>query len=244
MALWLSLAWAGALEDGAAAFQEGDLDAAIAAWQSASAEGAQPSGVLQYNLGVAWYRKGDFPRAVAELRGAARLRPRDGNVLHNLALARAALGMVPTPVSDSGWTQVVTAGEVSVLGVLITALGSLLLSLGHRPPMSRLGGRAAGGLLLALGLALGLLGVSEARWQRRHPVAVVLGTALSGQASAEGPGDDVVVRDAPSINAGERHRWPAGTETRVIRSHDGFLLLEDGRQRRGWVASNSVELAW
>ena len=85
-----SLARAGAVEDGAASFAKGDLDEAIAAWESASADGHEPSGVIAYNLGIAWYRKGDFPRSVAHFRGAAHHRPRDANVLHNLALARSA----------------------------------------------------------------------------------------------------------------------------------------------------------
>jgi hypothetical protein len=99
------------------------------------------------------------------------------------------------------------------------------------------GGRLGWGLLLGVGLALGLVGVGEGQRQRRQPVAVLVGP----EGSSEG---EVVARDSASINAGERHRWPLGTETRLQRTYESFVLLEDGRGRRGWVPSNAVSIAW
>ncbi|MEQ1507968.1 MAG: hypothetical protein ABMB14_37415, partial [Myxococcota bacterium] len=55
---------------------------------------------------------------------------------------------------------------------------------------------------------------------------------------------EIVLRDAPNVNAGERLRLPPGTEIRVVRRSGGFLLIEDGRARRGWVPSNGVALGW
>jgi hypothetical protein len=236
IALLSSLALAGPVADGAAAFSEGKLDDAIDAWEEASRDGSQASGIISYNLGIAWYRKGDFPRSIANFRAAARLRPRDPSVLHNLALARAGLGVVPDPVTEPGWTQVATPGEVGVLGVMLTALGSAGV-LGSVFLRRWPGGRLGWGLLLGVGLVWGLLGVGEAQRQRRHPVAVLVGP----EGSSEG---EVVARDSASINAGERHRWPLGTELRVERTYEGFVLLEDGRGRRGWVPTNAVTLAW
>ncbi|MEQ1507770.1 MAG: tetratricopeptide repeat protein, partial [Myxococcota bacterium] len=132
---WLGLGWlgwlgspiahAGAVADGSTAFDQGNLDAAIAAWDQARADGATPSGVIEYDLGIAYYRKGDLPRSIARFRAAERLRPRDGAVQHNLALARAGLTNLATPASTAGWRQVVTPGELGVIGILLTALGSL-----------------------------------------------------------------------------------------------------------------------
>ena len=226
----LSCSSDGSVERGASAFDAGKLDEAIAAWSEASASGGRPSGIVSYNLGVAWYRKGDPPRAIAALRAAKMLRPRDSNVHHNLALARSELGLVPAPVSDTCWTQVLTPGELGLLGALSAALGSLgavlsLLRARKLEPPSL--------LWLALWLA-GIIaagfGWREISRQERHPVAVV----ADGEAS---------VRDAADINAGERFRFPAGTETRVEREHGEFLLVEDSRGRRGWVARGAVVLA-
>jgi hypothetical protein len=226
--LFAGLARAGIVGDGAAAFEQGQLDDAIAAWEQARADGAQPSGTVEYDLGIAYYRKGDLPRAAARFRAAARLRPRDSNVHHNLALVRSGIEGVPDPVGDTGWTRVLTPGELGVLGVLISALGSLLVVVG---PWFLSSARPAGAVVLATGIGCGALGASGARSQAEHPVAVVVD-------------GEVVLRDAAAIDAGERLRLPVGTEVRVVRTWDGFLLVEDSRDRRGWVSRDAIELAW
>lgn len=229
MIVWMvGMAHAGIVGDGATAFADGQLDAAIAAWEQARADGGQPSGIVEYDLGVAWYRKGDLPRAAARFRAAARLRPRDPNVHHNLALVRSGLAGVPEPAADPGWMQVVTPGELGLLGVLLAAVGSLLVTVG---PVVLSGGRPAGVAVLAVGIGCGSVGVWGAHEEALHPIAVVVD-------------EEVVLRDAASVDAGERLRLPVGTEVRVERSLDGFLLIEDGRDRRGWVAANAIDLAW
>jgi hypothetical protein len=224
--LWLcaSLALAGPVEAGAEAFEAGRLDDAIAAWES-GLDGPRSSGVLLFDLGNAWYRKGDLPRAIAHYRAAQQRRPRDGDVHHNLALARSELGSVPPPVaSASAWTSVVTPGELGVLGMVLVALGSGLLV------ASRLRGRperVPGVLALAGGMVVLGLSVAGTRAAEQHPVAVV----VDGEA---------VVRDAASVAAGERHRLRPGTEVRVERRYAGFLLVEDGLERRGWIAEGAA----
>lgn len=226
IAWWFAALAAASVGEGALAFERGDLDAAIAAWESAREGGAQASGVVEYDLGVAWYRKGDLPRAIARFRAAARLRPRDGNVQHDLALARAGLGPVPPPVgAEAVWTRILTPGELGVAGVLATAMGSLLLLVARR----RAG--LAGASLLAGGLAAGALGVWGLWAMRAHPVAVV----VDGEA---------VLRDAASVDGAERLRLPPGSEVRVMRAYDAFFLVEDGKGRRGWAPSNALDLAW
>lgn len=222
---WLSLvAAAGPLADGAAAFDDGRLDDAVSTWEQ-GLEGGRPSGLLLFDLGSAWYRKGDMPRAVAYYRAAQRRRPRDGDVHHNLALARSELGAVPPPVGPPRvWMAVVTPGELALLGVLLCGLGSgLLLASRLRGRPWRLPGAAA-------------LGAG----------AVVVGLSWSGSRADEGASvvvvvdDEAVVRDAASVAAGERHRLRPGTEVRVERRYGGFLLVEDGLGRRGWVAEGAT----
>jgi hypothetical protein len=214
------------VSDGAEAFERGDLDAAIAAWEAVRADGAQPSGVVEYDLGVAWYRKGDMPRSISRFRAAERLRPRDSDVQHDLALARSELGAVPQPVgAEATWMRIVTAGELGVIGFLATVVGSAILLLAPR----RL--RPHGGAFLVGGLGLGALGSWGLAAEARHPVAVVVD-------------QEVVLRDSASIDGAERLRLPPGTEVRVVRAADAFLLVEDGKGRRGWAPTNAVDLAW
>ena len=228
--LWfVGLVLAGPVEDGAAAYEGGQLDDAIAHWEAAS-EGGRASGAVEYNLGTAWLRKGDAPRAIVRLRAAARLRPRDGSVHHNLALARSMLGPTPPAVGlPSPWMSVVTPGELGLLGVLMAALGSLFVvlhELGRGGP-----GRLAGGALLALGVVVGMTAWSGSRALAAHPVAVVVGS-------------EAVLRDSASVNAGERFRLPPGAEVRVERVLRGFMLVQDGHERRGWLAEGASERGW
>ena len=228
LGLWATLAWAGPLKDGAQAFDDGRLDEAIEIWTGAAKRGRR-SGVLEYNLGTAWLRKGEATRAIAHLRAAVRLRPRDGSVHHNLALARADVGQVPPPAPlPAAWMAVVTPGELGFLGLLVTGIGSAVASLWRH--------RGRGALLLGTsGLVAGIVVGGVGAWgsyaQENHPVAVIVdGTAM--------------LRDAASVNAGERFAVQPGTELRVERRYAGFLLVEDGRGRRGWLAEGAAQVGW
>lgn len=220
MFLLTGLACSSAVPEGVAQFDAGKLDDAIHTWDGAS---EHHSGVIAYNLGVAYYRAGDLPRAIAELRGASRLRPRDANVQHNLALARSGLQGVPPPVTAPGWTLIVTAGELGLVALLITAVGSALVW-GARA-------RGAGAALLAGGLGLGAFAARASADEDQHPIGVV----VDGEA---------VLRDAADINSGERLRLPPGAEVRVERSLGDFVLVQDGRGRRGWAPANAIVAAW
>lgn len=230
VAWMVAVALGGPVEDGAKAFDAGQLDEAIAAWEEPVLEGGRASGVLAYNLGTAWLRKGEPARAIAHFRAAARLRPRDGEIQHNLALARSELGAVPPAVLlPAAWMSVLTPGELGLLAVLITAMGSLFIGLQHtgRPGP----GRVVGGVVLVVGLGLGAEASRGSARLAHHPVAVVVD-------------DEAVARDAASVNAEERFRLPLGTEVRVERTYRGFILVEDGRSRRGWVAQGATQLGW
>ncbi|HHO54210.1 MAG TPA: tetratricopeptide repeat protein [Deltaproteobacteria bacterium] len=225
---WAGLALGGVVSDGAAALEEGHLDEAIEIWSAARGGRLRASGIIEYNLGTAWYRKGDWPRAIAHLRAAARLRPRDGAIHHNLALARAELGAVPPPAAlPAAWMAVLTPGELGVLGLLLTSLGSVVLVGGRLAGR----GRAPGLGLLAVGLVVGGIsswGGAQLAW---HPIGVI----VDGEA---------ILRDAASVNAGERLRLKPGTEVRIERSYGGFLLVIDGRDRRGWLTESAAAVAW
>ncbi len=230
--LLVGAASAGVVAEGHEAFERGDVDAAIAAWSRAREGGGHPSGVVEYDLGTALLRRDDPVRALPRFLAAARLRPRDANVQHDLALTRSLLQersqgrVLPEPASPiPGFGRVLAPGELGVVGLLVTALGSAALLLRRRL------GPAVGAALLALGLALGAVGAWGLERQARHPLAGVVDAAA-------------VMRDAPDVGAGERQRLPAGTEVRVERRYGSFLLVEDGRGRRGWLADNVVELAW
>ncbi|MEN0067538.1 MAG: hypothetical protein AAGA48_35730 [Myxococcota bacterium] len=227
-ALTLGCAGGGVVADGAAIYDENRVDDAVTTWSEVD-EAGPPSGIVLYNIGTAWLRKGDAPQAIAHLRAAGARRPRDGAVNHNLALARAELGAVPPPVGlAAGWMAVVTPGELAALGWLLILLGSGMVvahvvRANNADPLRRSAAGVGGlGLVLA-GLGIGYVAVQGATDHRRHPVAVV---AV----------ESTPLRDSPRVDAQSRSRLRLGSEVRLEQQMGDFWLVVDGKERRGWVA--------
>ena len=190
----------GAVEEGAAAYQVGEYDRAVSLWEPIRETG-NASGVLLYDLGNAFWRKGDAARAIACWRAARQLRPRDGAISHNLALVRSLIEGVPEPVGEaSPWLEVVTPGELGLFGTIALAAASAGAVWRRRAgydPEKTLTWVTPWAVLAVFGLLLGGLGVVGWQAQRNEPVAVVVDT-------------DAVVRDAAREDAGDGRRgWVA-----------------------------------
>ena len=214
---------AGPLDDGAADWADGDIEAALADWQP-SADGGWGSGQIKFDVGNAFYRRGDLPRAIAYWRAAGVYRPRTSGVAHNLALARSELTGVPTPVGAPAiWMRIVTPGELGLLGLALAAFGSGLLVTRRRRKASRWPG-----ILSSLGgTAVTLVAVWGWWAQADAPLAVVVDTPA-------------VARSTPDAGAESRMTLESGAEVAVVQAMRGFLLVETGEAERGWIPEGSV----
>ncbi|MEM7789553.1 MAG: hypothetical protein AAF594_17675 [Bacteroidota bacterium] len=225
-----SCAGRGVVAAGAEAWDANRVDDAIEAWSEVADRGP-PSGIVLYDVGTAWLRKGNAARAIVQLRAAGARRPRDGAVNHNLALARAELGAVPPPVElAAGWMSVVTPGELAAIAWLLAALGSGLVSyarLREEGPLHRSSLAASGLGLLLVGLWVGATAVRGAADHREHPIAVVRVATTA-------------LRDGPVADASPRTQLRLGSEVRLEQSRGDFWLVVDGRDRRGWVAAAAL----
>lgn len=224
--LMLVLAHAGPVEDGAAAWESGDMDGAIAAWRVPLDEGARGSADLHVNLGVAHYRKGDLPRAIAHWRQARLLSPRDPDPTHNLAIARAELESAPEAYDATpAWLGLATVGELGVLGtlfILLASLGGWVARLRRWTVWPWLG-------VGALGVFLGVGSLEGARQLSAHPGAIVVGDPLG-------------LRPDPDMAAPPDRSLTPGTELAVIRSVGDFLLVQTADGEAGFVPGASVAL--
>lgn len=222
-----------AVTEGAAFYEQNEYDRSISTLESIDS----PSATALYDLGNAWYRKGDPARAIAAWRAAQQLSPRNGDIVHNLALARSQIQGVPDPVPPPrAWMDVMTPGEIVTLAACILAFASFgAVRRGRIRPQTPSADEQvslwlAPWLLLWLGgAALGAIGWSGARAAAAHPVAVVI--------EAEAP-----VRDEPTAEAKSVYTLPAGTEVSVERHQGPFLLVVDSDKRRGWLTEGAVAL--
>ena len=224
--LFWMLAWASAspLSDGVAAFEAGQLDEAIALWEEADSDG-RASGIVHYNLGNAHYRRGDFAVAVAHWREARLMRPRDGRVVHNLALARSKLVGTPPPVGAPFLgTEVVTPGELGFLAVSCLLIAAMLGWWRRRQSRVPVGAAIA---LALVGLVLGAASLTSAHAVKHRPTAVVLDAGA-------------VVRDAADPAEPASWNLSKGSEVQVVRRLRGFLLISTSEDRFGWIPEAAV----
>ncbi|MCB9670193.1 MAG: hypothetical protein H6734_12020 [Alphaproteobacteria bacterium] len=217
-------AFAGPIQDGATLWAQGDLGGAIEAWEPTAMDG-WGSGKLKFDLGNAYYRRGDLPRAIAWWRAAGLLRPRTSGVNHNLAIARSELSGVPTPAATpSLWMQIVTPGELGLVGLLLSAVSSGMLFLRRARKEAS---RAPSVVVWLLGTALVFLAAWGWWVQASGPLAVVVDRPA-------------VLRAIPDLAAVPEAEVKPGAELAVLRQAGDFLLVETGDGRRGWVTDGAV----
>lgn len=205
------------VRDGATAWEQEDPAAAVASWSGVE---GKPAATVHYNLGVAAYRAGDAPLALAHWRAARRLSPRAGDVVHNLAHVRGELKGVSAPVPEpASWMEFATPTELALLGGLLLLLASIGLVRGVREEGT---GWRSYALLGVIGLILGAAGARAAR----VPGVFVLA-------------EDVVVRDAPDVSGRERGSLGSGSEVFVEAAAGPWVRIWDGGSRRGWVPAQA-----
>jgi tetratricopeptide (TPR) repeat protein len=214
-----------------AAFRAGRYGDAVAAYEGLLAEGFD-DGELYYNLGNAYLRRGELPRAIAAFRAAQARLPRNEDVDANLRFARAQVQDAVAPPEPSSalralffWHYGLSPRELVTTGLAVYVLFWPVLAaavVSRRRPWRY---PAA-----VLGLALAALVPSVAlRIAAPTTVAVVNRPELPVYS---GLGATNVVR----------FRLHAGAEALVMGSDEGWvrIRLADGMQ--GWVPSDTVLL--
>ena len=169
-----------------------------------------------YNLGSAYFQAGERGRAIWAWLQAARLRPRDGEVMHNLRLAQAGQELLqralpPVPLSSD--ETLLAACALWLAGA--AALGRAILR------RARAAG-VAGALLTSLALAL------VAAWglpRLRDPIAVVL----------DGP---TPLLAAPVLRAEPLRELDAGSGVRILEERGDWLRVATFDGGQGWLEAS------
>jgi tetratricopeptide (TPR) repeat protein len=225
--------WLGAATPAATAFdaanrlyEQGKYAEAATAYEAITAQAGVSAGLL-FNQGNAWFRAGEQGRAIAAYRRAARLAPRDPDILANLQFARktASEGTDPSLRLRPSWHHRLSLREW-VLGFSVCWwLSFLLLGIGRVKPTWRKGLRP---VLLIFALAsLGTgFGVVRTQWeQAHHRYGVII--AKSG-----------VARQGPLEEARSAFSLRDGLEVEILDQKEEWRQVRDSLQRTGWLKSS------
>ena len=213
-----------------AAYDAGDYPRATAAYRQILRVRPDAGWVL-FNLGNSLLRDGDLGPAVAAYRQSAARLPRQADVQANLAYARQrGLDAASVPETAAVWRRIffwhfgMNSSELLVLTGLSNLLFWGLLAwrrLRRVGEAVRLGSWVAGAALLALGASTLL--------RRLHPeqVAVVVPAEIEVYSGT----------DRATV---VRFRLHAGTEMWVRDVHEGWVRVQLGDDKEGWVAATDV----
>ncbi len=203
---------------------------AVAATYQSILDGGVRSGVVLFNQGNAYFRAGEYGRAIAAYRQAERFRPRDPLLESNLDLARTRLGVTAPPrrlvdhvLFWRRWLSVSETAHLLIgLSLLAFAGGVLGLFLGRG---FRIAARVAVGGAVLCGLAY----VAD-RWEfdRTEHGVVVAGEAVARMGNAES--------FAPAFTEPLR----AGSEFTVLERAGDWVRVELGGGLDGWLAAEDV----
>ena len=223
---------------GVQAYTDGKFSDASAAWTSIE-ESGQKSAKLYYNLGNAWFKKGNYPKAILNYERALRLDPSYSDARYNLEFTsnfvQDKIEPVPEFILKSVARKVCyvmgsNAWAVIFLVLLAAALVmGLLFLLG-----SSVGKRRAGfycGIVLLL-LSAGALSFSI--WQKSDSVKTDTAIVMSPVSSVKSSPSSGSSKDLFVIHE--------GTKVTILDEVGSWknIALADGRQ--GWITSNELEV--
>lgn len=216
-------------------YEEGRYQEAAAAYEAIIEAGIHNSD-LYYNLGNAYFKQGDWGRAILNYRRARRLAPRDGDIALNLQLARAqTLDQLGLPQENelTNWIQIaeewLTLREAALLALFLWLAVCFLLALAILLPRWRfwLGWlMAVAGLLLVLGV--GSIGNRLYRDYRAPPAVIVA--------------EEIKVTGGPGMPDQYLTEFilHSGAEVRLLEKRDQWrrIVLDE---LQGWVPAAAVE---
>jgi hypothetical protein len=178
-----------------------------------------------YNLGNAYARQGKWGMAVLNYERARLLSANDPDIDANLSYVRAQ-AKLPAPAS-SGFEHAArtvspfAAAWIGVMGLIalgVSALGGIFSS---RYRWLRGAGAVLGAGMVSLTLCNAIV-----QWPLLHE-GVVIGAATPVRVSPVPMGDSMF-------------DLPEAASVRITAEHEGFLLVESGAGRAGWVSSANV----
>jgi tetratricopeptide (TPR) repeat protein len=210
-------------------YAEGKFSDAANAYEKILASGAA-SPNLFFNYGNAEFKTGNLGKAIAALRRAELLAPRDSEIRANLAFVRNQVqGSTVRESFWQNWLGNLSLNEWTVFAAIAFWLTFLLLAAKQLRPALAAKLKSATWIFTALTIFSGtVLGVQAANHFSKHTAVVI-----SAQATARsGPFDD-----AQSV-----FTTHDGAELSVLDRRDDWMQVADGAGKIGWLPAKQVEV--
>lgn len=219
------------------AYSENDFDRAIPLYKSIIDNGYE-SAELYFNLGNAWYRSRNYPRAILNYERALLLDPMNENILHNLEKARLynvdKIDEIPEIIIQRGIKQVVGMLRSNTWAIFSMALfiaGLILLMvyfMSLKIQLKRIGFYTGVILLIFSLLSFGLAAKAK-KMQLESKGAIVLTPS-------------VTVKGSPAIGGTDLFIIHEGTKVFIQDSINDWyeIKLSDGKQ--GWLPQADIEV--
>lgn len=218
------------------AYRSADYHKAVELYHEALKEG--PSAEVYYNLGNAYYRTGNIAKSLLYYEKAAKMRPMDADIQHNIDIAQGKTIDRITPDSDIIFLQwyhylqsLVTINGWAYIGTttLLMALVLFLLFLF----VTNINVRRISFYLFAVFLVVSIVSNVFA-WQRCHTLSESSDAIIMVEATA--------IKTSPTSKANDICTLHEGTKIYII-DHDikdwYGIHLPDGRD--GWIQRKYVE---
>lgn len=220
-------------------YKMGQFTQAAQAYQQLADQGVVDS-ALFYNLGNAYFKQGDYGRAIANYRRAQELAPRDSDIKANLEIARAQAVDDFETSQDNSLPSVLSRlvrGWVSLNELAMAALGTwiLLVLLVILVSSARPGSAWQKSLQYALVttsivLAVGVLALGSYLYSDHTDTAGVIIVS------------EVDVNSGPGTQYVTEFTLHDGAEVEMVESRGSWIRLAlPGGEMGGWVPAEAVE---
>jgi tetratricopeptide (TPR) repeat protein len=210
------------------AYSEGRFQEAVEGYQSLVDSG-QWSANLFYDLGNAWFRVGDFGKAILSYERALALDRQHPEATANLRIARDEARALEL---RKDWIQRYAAIGTPTQYSIAAAITFWFVLFG----MTRLffSPRRSAGRMALIALAAAVSGVSVF-------ALYALENGAQGRPLAIVTGQDIEARLATADNASSILALPAGSEIKILSERGEWIYAALPNDQRGWIPAKAVE---